>query len=555
MHLIFFHYHVLPGGVTAVIKAMGTALEQSATSPVHIRVVSGSGENTEELSVRWPVDLAPEIGYLSRTRLGSAGSTLDAEDEAADGPVGQVGEEQIALAAGEQSARLADSLWERWGDPGAVWWVHNHHLGKNPVFTRALYRVAELHPEQRMVLHIHDFPESGRFANLRYLRQAGALPLYRDLPNLHYVTINSRDRRILQNAGLTQVSYLPNPVLPLGPEVPPPQADDPPAGRAGAGGLSATVRQQLHAAFGAMFPRFRSDAPLLLYPVRTIRRKNVFEAALLAQLVEGGASLLVTLPGVSQAERQYSSMVQHAFQDGTIPGLWGIGRQLDEAGIDFETLQHAADMVVSSSVQEGFGYQFITPLLYGKAVVARHLDVLEDVLPLYDEHPHHFYRSLQVPLGSPSLSGPQALLRFRYSERLDRLAPHIPPDRLEELHADVDELLGGETIEFSFLLPHMQYTYLKDMAEEPAFRAEVTALNPRLTQALNTLVGAGVAPASEAIERAFGPARHAAHIESILASFGTSGTRSQATGSDPTRIDTAVLRSFTRLEYQRLLYE
>lgn len=558
MQLIFFHYHSLPGGVTAVIRNMGEALESHSSPTPAIRVVTGSAENTEELASRWPVEVVPEIGYLSRTRLTATAPddvTNDAAEEAA-GPIGQVSGGDIAAAAGTRSTRLARLLWERWGGADAVWWVHNHHLGKNPVFTRALYLVAHRHPEQRIVLHIHDFPECGRYANLRYLRQAGVSALYPQLSNLRYVTINSRDRRILQDAGLSHVTYLPNPVAARKST-----GENDSAPGSGAGPAAAAVRMRLQAAFGTEFPFFDPDAPLLLYPVRSIRRKNVFEAALLARLMDPHAALVVTLPGVSQAERQYSSMVQHAFVDGTVTGLWGIGQHLTEAGIGFDELQAAADAIVSSSVQEGFGFQFMTPLLFGKPMIGRYLDILEDVLPLYGTHPHHFYRELRVPLGSPSLSGPQALLRFRYTERLDRLAAHLPEDAVERLHAGVDEMLAGETIEFSFLLPHMQYTYLKDMRESPEFRDEVASLNAELAHALPRVLAGEARPATEAIDARFGPAAHAEGIRRILESFadgaaaGRAAAGRAAADDTPADYDAHVLRSFATLDYQRLLYE
>ncbi|MFO8043234.1 MAG: hypothetical protein R6U25_08540 [Alkalispirochaeta sp.] len=562
MHVIIFHYHLLPGGVTGVIEHMSRALQLHSAAVDEIEIVTGSRENLERLTDGPPVTVIPEIGYMSRQRLAEyapAPPDSESEHQHESGPVGQISESQVAAGAQVLSQRISQELQGRW-DADSVWWVHNYHLGKNPAFTRALLEIARAHPEQRIILHIHDFPECGRYANVRYLRQSGVEDLYPDLPNLTYVTINSRDRTLLQNAGVRNVHYLPNPV---------PAVANPPRP-----GQSPDVRKRLADHFDTEFARFRRDDLFLLYPVRTIRRKNVFEAALIAMGLSQPASLVVTLPGVSQAEKQYSQMVQHAFQDGTIAGLWGIGTRLDEVGLTFEDIQRTADAIVSTSVQEGFGYQFIDPLLQGTPLVARRLPVLQDVEDLYQSWPHAFYESIRVPNSSPSLSGPQALLRFRYTERIDRLAPHIPEEIVHQLHQEVARMVESETIDFSFLLPHMQFTYLKDMRAHPSYRQEVRALNEDLFRQMESALGRSpqsVEAGAAAVDARFGLSSYATHVDEILA--GSGRPQRDATPGDTPAADAAsstplpepvpaqsspaerLVATFATLGYQRLLYE
>jgi hypothetical protein len=256
-------------------------------------------------------------------------------------------------------------------------------------------------------------------------------------------------------------------------------------------------------------------------------------------------------------------MVQHAFQDGTIAGLWGIGTRLDEVGLTFDDVQQTADAIVSTSVQEGFGYQFIDPLLRGMPLVARRLPVLHDVEDLYREWPHAFYEQIRVPNSSPSLSGPQALLRFRYAERIDRLAPHVPAGIVDTLHQQVSRMVEAETIDFSFLLPHMQYTYLKDMRNDSAFRREVRALNEDLFRQIE---GALAYPPTEqhaGVEQRFGLSSFAGHVDRILCSTDTdvaavgdlTDQHPRTSFEDQPPPSERLVAIFATLDFQRLLYE
>ncbi|HKK48588.1 MAG TPA: hypothetical protein VJ932_05795, partial [Alkalispirochaeta sp.] len=537
-----FHYHLLPGGVTGVIEHTTRALHQYSAAVDSIEIVSGSRENIEHLSLDVPVTVLPEIGYMSKQRLAEYAPVPSNHPDGSQGggPVGQVHEAEVAAGADVLTKRISRELYSQWGGNG-VWWVHNYHLGKNPAFTRALLEIARTHPDQQIVLHIHDFPECGRYSNLRYLRQAGVTDSYPNLPNLTYLTINSRDRDYLLRAGVSNVHYLANPV---------------PTSTAGANQPAhRDVRTRLAQHFDREFARFHHDDLLLLYPVRTIRRKNIFEAALITMGLSQPASLVVTLPGVSQAEKQYSQMVQHAFQDGTIPGLWGIGTRLDEAGLTFRDVQHSADAIVSTSVQEGFGYQFIDPLLHATPLIARRLPVVQDVEDFYREWPHALYQQILVPTHSPSLSGPQALLRFRYTERIDRLAPHIPAEIVAQLHQEVTRMVEAEAIDFSFLLPHMQFTYLKDMREHPTFRREVVSRNHDLFQQIEAALNHRPTGPHPGVEQRFGLASFAGHVDSILTTATAPVKHSDQRPSGENAASEHMVAAFAHLDYQRLLYE
>lgn len=554
MKLYIFHYHLQPGGVTGVIKSSVRAAREQLSEIEEIVLVTGDTSHTEELlqelGGRVTLLHMPEIGYLSLSQLSEpSGAALPAEQPSA-------GEKEQTRK--QEARRLSDRIRERLleeCEPGeSLWWVHNYHLGKNPVFTDTLLRLAEERREIRLFLQIHDFPEEARYANLRYLNLLLSGPAYPVRENIRYGTINSRDLRLLREAGVPQECsfLLPNPISSLSPNC------------SGSTTDTTAVKEKLRRTFSRRFPLFDPDLPIALFPVRTIRRKNVMEAALLVQSLSRPVNLVITLPGVSQQEKNYSSMVEHSYNEGIIRGLWGVGTELDSRGIGFEELQEAADLFVSSSVQEGFGFQYVDSLRWGKPLVARDLAVLDDLRPLLSRA--YFYDSALVPTSTPSLSDVRPMLKMQYQERLDRLEQTLPPRLIRRLEEEVAQMLSGETLDFSFLMPQMQYTYVKDL-RDGNFRADVAALNHGTLAALELALDHGAGPeiteALEEVELRFGFPAYAAQLRRLIDSFdhpaSSTGDQKPETGRQKSRagqepIQDALIEEFATLDKLRLLF-
>ncbi|HVP18318.1 MAG TPA: hypothetical protein VMU36_04925, partial [Spirochaetia bacterium] len=111
--LVVFHYHLLPGGVTTVIRQGVEALARFSRRAARVRIVAGRVPQDGQAFPGTEVICFPDIDYASERSLG--------------GPIWK-----------ERAQRLADTLREHFGGNDAVWWVHNYHLGKNPLFTEAL---------------------------------------------------------------------------------------------------------------------------------------------------------------------------------------------------------------------------------------------------------------------------------------------------------------------------------------------------------------------------------------------------------------------------------
>lgn len=475
MRAVVFHYHLMPGGVTDVIVSSLAAIAGRVDEITAITLVTGREdgitalrERLEGLPLPVSIEVMPEIDYA---------------------------DDQEALPAiRERIAILIAELSDRFGGDDSVWWVHNYHVGKNPYFTAALLDIASANPNQRMIFHIHDFPECARYENLSFLTRVVDSDIYPMAPNLRYAVINDADCDALIGAGVSanSIFLLRNPLAPE------------PARRAANDEMS---RHEVHDRLWKFAERagftFRRGEPLFVYPVRSIRRKNVFEAALLVRLI-GQGNLVVTLPGVSEPEQGYSDLVESAYSAGLIPGVFGCGASA-EVGVSFGALTAAANVILSSSVQEGFGLLFVNALRWEKPLFARRLPVLRGIESVFSGYPHHFYDRVMIPSSSPSEPDLGARLRACYKQRICELDAVLPSNARAAIKEDVDAMTSSAEIDFSYLTPEMQYSVLLDLADD-GYRAKLVAAN-------NEVIG---------VARKVGRARHltTGGVQSIDAMFG-----------------------------------
>jgi len=445
--LAIFHYHLNPGGVTSVILlGLRSLLTEGGIREIEeIALISGGEEAREkpfrealiqleplaqERGIRLFHQSLPEIGYAS----------------AMEEPPG---DEEAALALAEKLATLF---------PRHIWWIHNHHLGKNPRFTRALLHTAQTRPEQVLFFQIHDFPENGRLTSWRHLKERTPQNLYPGGPGVYYLTINERDRKILTAAGLPEerVFHLPNPV---DPQAPPPSPG------------KEKIKPLFEKRFGPEFPGYLRGRPWAIYPVRTIRRKNVLEAALGARLFPGGINLLTTLPGHSDQEKDYSGLTEELYREGTIPGLWGTGTWRDPESPGFEEFTQAGDLVFSTSLQEGFGYFYIDAFRWGKPLFSRKLDVLEELLPHLPGPRIRLYDRLWVPPEKEWVRRWESHWK-RQRQEMDKLLGEWNP-----LSSENSPFFSPLGFDFSALPPDDQAALLRRAANDSAFLGDIAERN------------------------------------------------------------------------------
>ena len=479
-HLYIFHYHLLPGGVTTVIRdGLRALLAHAALFPdLHRITVVSAGEAG---------------GVLPGADTGAAGATQVRHDR-----LEAVGYDAAPSTAVAQR-QFADGLRRRYGD--GVWWVHNYHLARNTRFTGAVLAAAAA--GQPMLLQIHDFPECGRPANLQRLLQEVPAPPYPAGANVCYAVLNQRDHAALSAAGLPaeRIALLANPVRP----VPPLAEPDAPQAQAARAALARAAATEPAIGTGS----YTSRRPLWLYPVRVRRRKNVLEAGLLARLA--GADLIVTLRASSAAETPYSRQVEELFAEGTIPGLIGVGERLEAYGLSFDSLLTAAQRIVSPSVEEGFGFQFVNALQWRRPLLARRLPVLDDLATLLDGYPATIYDAVQCPL---SAADRNALLEA-YRPGIEQAARLLPAGWHDRLRAGLELILGGDCVDFSFLDVARQVDLLR-RAGDRGLRRELEQANTPLLAALRAAPEEVPPARHRQIDEAFGSAAFAGRVAAAL---------------------------------------
>lgn len=536
MRIVIFHYHLLPGGVTGVIRNAVSDLLSAPGCRDTIVLAAGNPENLEEtaeaIRKKLPAEaqaqlttaMIPEIGYLSEI----------------SGPA-------------PQPDALADLLEKRFGGGDTLWWVHNYQLGKNPPFTQALLNLAA-RPDIRhkMLFQIHDFPECARFENLKALLAGTRAPLYPVSPAVRYAVINSRDKRLLTDAGLPDeaVFLLDNPVPPANL----PKTDP------------AWLKKRLINAFADRFPAFtRCDSPrYLFYPIRTIRRKNVLEMMMLSYLTGADgltAPLIVTLPGVSGQEKRYSDLVEQTWHDMDLCGLWGIGNQIDDAGIAFPEMMAGAGHIVSSAVQEGFGYLFINAMQWGKPLTARYLDILDGMKEFFPDKQARFYTQAAVPAGKSTVARTRDAYRSRLNSlkgELTEKAAELLTNRLEAVFHPEHCPDDGRWIDFSYLAVEDQRAFLLKLKQDPGLcRESAEALAPLLSHLRRGVTspadGAGfLADAEEKVAARFGREAYREQVQRIVESFERRLPANELTGN---RVNENLINAFADPAYLRLLYQ
>lgn len=406
MRIAIVHYHLKRGGVTKVIA---TALEALGTDFGEFVVLSST--QPEEL-LPCKCIVIPELAY-----------------DNVSSP-----EKVHAL-----HACMVDAVLDAFGDMPDLWHVHNHCLGKNVNFPAAFKRILE--KGACALLQIHDFAEDGRPAN--YAAQRKAFPmedntdyneaLYPLGQQIGYAVLNGRDRDILIRAGIPEkrVFWLPNAV-----KVP-----------------------QIS---GNGSPPASDEKPLILYPTRAIRRKNLGELLFLSLVYPEYRFGTTLSPKNPEWEAIYNNWIHFADQL-NLNLDFGLG---EKPGNTFEGLVEQAHAMVTTSVGEGFGLAFLEPWLFGKPLFGRDLpeitnDFRDNGISLPDLY-------AEWPVSCEFFNTKTLRQRF-YSEARDMFAAYGRDISDDELTAAFLDKFTDGTCDFGFLDEEAQAQVLMSLFMNPQF--------------------------------------------------------------------------------------
>lgn len=333
---------------------------------------------------------------------------------------------------------LVSAAKKRLGAAPDVWHAHNPSLAKNVVLTACVSRLARR--GEAVLLQIHDFPEDGRPGNYQILKEAlrdyasrmGSV-LYPISERVAYATLNSRDCAILQRSGIPSEStfILANPIAETSVE-------------SGEDALSILGVERL-----------------LLYPSRSIRRKNIGEAILCALRMPPGAWVGLTLaPENPKARPVYDRWKKLAGRWNT-PILFELGSRED---VTYEALLGAAYAFLTTSVGEGFGLAFLEPWMIGKGVVGRDLPEITRDFRRQSLKLDGLYDRLPIPVDWVGPNEVEALmtdtLERMYRAYGKELSPRMAQRALDHL------VVGGRT-DFGCLDEATQIGVLERIVNDP----------------------------------------------------------------------------------------
>ena len=308
--------------------------------------------------------------------------------------------------------------------------VHNPTLAKNRYFLTILKYLQQ--EGLNLLLQIHDFAEDGR--PLAYFSE--------DYPaNCHYAVINRRDYQILLNAGLhPEGLHLMENTVSI-PRIP---------------------------------QRFSAKTPIVLYPVRAIRRKNIGEAVLLSRFLRSGKKLAITLPPNSPADIKSYRGWKNFVRD------YKFNVAFDQSlRHDFKALISSATSMISTSIAEGFGFSFLEPWLFGKLLWGRKIpDICRD----FEKNGiqlEHLYSALRIPTDWIDLEQ----FHDRWHASLSS-ASALFKVRLEKAHLRdaFDSMTSDGLIDFGLLDESSQKMAILELVSQPRQLSRLIGINPFLAE-------------------------------------------------------------------------
>ena len=291
-----------------------------------------------------------------------------------------------------QGTNLAEILDQKLADMDVIL-TENLGIGIDPTVTYAFFLYTqycyEAGVKKKFICRVHDFVQQRPhfFRNVKKFHEYrfGVVPnwhsvLYPASPNIKYIAINRYDRSRLIEHGIEEsnIFYIPNSVdIEM---IPPDDRTDE---------LRTKIIHQ---------EKLDSSVRFILYPVRCVRRKNVEEAIFftcyLNSLAAGNTTrnhghikgkfhLLVSLRPESGDDARYTNQLIEFANKHRLPvsigfnDLVALERERDpQDPTNIERygvgdMVRVADLVITTSVLEGFGFAYLEPWILDRPVIGR----------------------------------------------------------------------------------------------------------------------------------------------------------------------------------------
>lgn len=304
--------------------------------------------------------------------------------------------------------------------------VHNPTLAKNSRLLKALELLRDR--GQRLFLQIHDFAEDGR-PDVYYDKGYVA--------DVHYGVINSRDYNVLIKAGLKEegLHIIENKVSPFS-EAPP-----------------------CHDGY-------------VLYPVRAIRRKNMGEAILLSHFLDKDDTVAFTLPPSSASDIDSFSIWQSFVKQHNLRVAFNVAHTTP-----FPELVARAKFIITTSVNEGFGFTYLEPWTAGKTVFGRNLPHVCNDFKRNGLDLTHLYDAFYIPTRAFDVTAFYTAFSTSLAKHAEAFGYALDPAHVRRVFRQITKY---GTIDFGVLDETRQMEVIQSVLADRAYDEEIVRHNPWL---------------------------------------------------------------------------
>ncbi len=281
---------------------------------------------------------------------------------------------------------------------------HNVNLMKNSYLGAALGLLAEDLKDKKfaLILQQHDFAEENRPAQLKLLlncsgkkdRLFGSKIAYPINSNIWYLAINSRDMKLIQKIGIPKdrISLYPNSI-------------DTKFFSSKTKNTKILISRLYDYAKTHDY-NFKPDKKILLSPLKVIKRKNIIETVLILNIlnhVKDEWQLLITLEGSSPIDKEYGNKIKAYIKKHKLPVTIGFGYELispEEKRNHYQNnmvdLFSISDAIITTSIQEGFGFTYLEGWVAKKKVIGRRLPYIFPDFEANGVKLNHFYSKILI---------------------------------------------------------------------------------------------------------------------------------------------------------------
>jgi hypothetical protein len=232
------------------------------------------------------------------------------------------------------------------------------------------------------------------------------------------------------------------------------------------------------------------------------------EALLLAATTDNPPQLLVTLDANSEPERPYAEAVKDLFRRHNRAAVVGFGHELVGSAFGFDDLLLASDVVVTTSLLEGFGFSFLEGANRGIPLVGRNLNELTSDFAEAGFPGDSLYEQFLVPVDRETRE--EMISKGRQFARKQGQLMGVNNTTIARFADEVRAIFSDDAVDFGFLELKQQLGLI-DCLRENAFVQELRSLNP-----------AAAEPAifpndfNERVEEQFGLQPHAAKLAAAI---------------------------------------